>query len=132
MYGLLVAGAAKGLLSTFIKSYAKETAVYVAKDTLEGSKRTIDEWAEIVIKFVDKIKDDAINEGNLRYVGGKINFAMSAQKTNMVAVSFELYFLDEHEKWQKIGADNEINASNFTLEAVREIIETKKIVFEVE
>ena len=137
MIGFLV-GAAKSVLLDVIGSYAKDvkdSARDSAKDAFEGTvtaKRTIDEWAEVAAKGVDQIKDRAVNEGGLRYVGGKLKFAMSAQNRQKVSISFELYFLDENNEWQKVGANCDVYASVFTLEALEEIKSKCEISFEVE
>ena len=129
---------AKGMLTEFLNSYVndvKDIAMNAARDTFESiitGRRTLEEWAKIAIKGVDKIKDRAINEENLRYIGGKLNFTMSKQKANKVVISFELYFQNENNEWYKIGAESDLFASNFILEALEEIKSKGKISFEVE
>ena len=137
MIGFLV-GAAKSVLLDVIGSYAKDvkdSARNTAKDTFESTvtaKRTIDEWAEVAIKGVDQIKNRAVNEGGLRYVGGKLKFAMSAKNPQKIVISFELYFLDENGEWQKVGADSDMHVSIFTHEALEEIRSKCEVSFEVE
>ena len=106
-----------------------------ARDTVERiitGRRPIDEWAKIAIAVVDQIKDRAVSEEGLRYVGGKLKFTMSRKRADKVVISFELYFLDSNNEWQKIGADSDLFASCFTLEALDEIKSKGEVSFEVE
>lgn len=130
--------AATGIFKSVIEPYvddAKNAAANAAKNMVEGAvagKRTIDDWAEIAVKGIDTIKDRAIKEDGLRYVGGKLKFAMSGEVSNNVIISFELFFQDENREWHKIGADSEVSASNFTIESLEEIQSTNEVSFEVE
>lgn len=114
---------------------AKETVLNTARDAFESAitgRRTIDEWAEISIKGVDRVKDMVVEQNDWQYVGGKLNFTMSTKSPDKVVISFELYYQDEGKKWQKVGAESDMYASNFTLEALEDI-EAKGIVsYEVE
>jgi hypothetical protein len=137
MIGVLWA-AAKGIFSSVLRPYiedTKNTAMNSARDTLEAvvtGRRSIDEWANIAIDGVDQIKERAIEEGDLRYVGGKLNFAMSTENAQKVVISFELYFLDENNQWHKIGADSDMAASNFTVDSLEEIADKGIVSFDVE
>ena len=114
---------------------ATNAAMNAARDTVERiitGRLTIEEWAEIAIKGVDKIKARAVDEEELTYVGGKLKFTMSEQKANKVVITFELYFQDENAEWHKIGANSDLFASNFTLEALDEIKSNGEISYEVE
>jgi len=129
---------AKTALTTVIMPFveeAKEATLNAAQDTIRGAiagRMTIEEWAEIVIQGVDKVKDRAVEEGNLRFIGGKLKFAPSENNLHMVSISFDLYFLDEHEKWQKAAAENEIPVSKFTPDAVEELKSRCSVIFEIE
>ena len=106
-----------------------------ARDTVERiitGRRPIEEWAKIAIAGVDEIKDRAVSEEGLRYVGGKLKFAMSGKRADKVVISFELYFQDDKNEWHKIGADSDLFASCFTLEALDEIKSKGEVSFEVE
>ncbi len=92
-------------------------------------RRTINEWVEIAIGGVDKVKIRIIKEYGWKYVGGKLNFTMSKKVSHKVVVSFELYYQDEN--WQKVGAESDMYASNFTLEALEEIESQGIVSFEV-
>ena len=126
------------MLSSVFGSYAedaKEAAMNAARDTVERiitGRRPIEDWAKIAIPVVDQIKDRAVSEEGLRYVGGKLNFAMSGKRADKVVISFELYFQDDNNEWQKIGAESDLFASCFTLEALDEIKSKGKVSFEVE
>ena len=61
-----------------------------------------------------------------------VNFAMSEKNAKKVVISFELYFLDEGKKWQKVGAESDVFASNFTLEALEDIKSNDCVSFELE
>lgn len=114
---------------------AKEVLKDAVHATFEGTmlgRQTIDEWATIIIKGVDKVKNELAKEKGWHYVGGKLNFARSTKSTNKVAVSFELYYQDENKNWKKVGAESDMFDSDFTLEALEEIKSKGCVSFEVE
>ena len=129
---------AKGALTSVIAPFvdeATEAALNAARDTIRGvvaGRMTIEEWANVVIQGVDKVKDRAVDEGNLRFIGGKLKFGMSENGLEYIAVSFQLYFQDEFEKWHKAEAKSDIPTSKFTLEALGEFKSKGEILFEVE
>lgn len=130
----LAANALMDALMPYVND-AKETVLNTARDTFESvitGRRTIDEWAEISIKGVDRVKDKVAEQNDWQYVGGKLNFAMSANFSDKVVVSFELYYQDEDKKWQKVGAESDMYASNFTLEALEDIQTKGTVSYEVE
>lgn len=113
----------------------KEVFVNAARDTLESiitGRRTLDEWAKIAIRGVDKVKAQVIRENGWEYIGGKLNFKMSDKSSHKVVISFELYYQDEDKKWRKVGAGSDMYASNFTLEAIEEIKSQGMVSFEVD
>lgn len=106
----------------------------VAKDKIEGiitGKRTIDEWAEIAIKSVDKIKQQKVIEEDLQYVGGRLCFQISDMNKKNVIISFQLYFLDEDNEVKKVEATSDVLSDNFTPEALEELKSQGKIEFDV-
>lgn len=116
-------------------SEAKGVLANAAHDTVESiitGRRTINEWAEIAISGVDKVKVQVIKENGWKYVGGKLNFTMSDRVSHKVVISFELYYQDENGNWQKVGAESDMYASNFTLEALEEIKAQGIVSFEVD
>lgn len=129
---------AKSMLTTVLEQHAENTkdAITGAARDMVGSaiagRRTADEWAEIIIDGVDEIKDKVIAEDGLSFIGGKLKFALSPKNLKKVLVSFELYFQDENGQWQKVGADSNLNSTNFTAEALREMESRGEISFEVE
>lgn len=131
-------GLAKGALTSVVGPFvqeAREASLNAAQDTLRGAiagRMSIEEWADIVIDGVGSVKERAITEGNLRFVGGKLKFAPSEEGSGLVNISFQLYFLDEMEHWQKAEADTDVPASKFTSEALEEIESKKEIIYEVE
>lgn len=110
---------------------AKNVVSDTTKSILTG-KKTIDEWAEIVIKGIDKVKEQAIAEENWQYAGGKLCFQISDKSSKYVVISFQLYFLDENNEWKKTEASRDKLASNFTSEAIEELKTKGKVEFEVE
>lgn len=113
----------------------KDVLANAARDTVESiitGRRTIQEWAEIAICGVDKVKEQVIRENGWKYVGGKLNFAIFDKNVHKVVISFELYYQDENKEWQKVGAESDMYASNFTLEALEEIKSQGKVSFEVD
>lgn len=138
----LVTGAlitiAKGVLTSVIGPFveeARDAALNAAQDTIRDTiagKMSIEEWAGIVAEGADKVKERAINENNLRFVGGKLKLVMSKNALNAVNVSFQLYFLDELDNWQLADADSDIPDSKFTVDALNELQSKGEITFEVE
>lgn len=139
---ILVTGAlatlAKGALSAVVSPLleeAKSTAVSAAQDAIRGKmagRMSAEEWADIVIVGVDAVKERAVTEGGLRYVGGDIKFARSKSDRNTVTVSFQLFFLNVEEKWQKAEAACDIPAARFTLETLEEMDSKEEIKYAVE
>lgn len=129
---------AKGALTSVIGPFieeAREASVNAAHDSIRSKivgKMSVDEWADIIIEGVDAVKMKAIEEGGLRYVGGKMKFAVNANDSGKIKASFQLYFLDEAEQWQLAEADTDLPASKFTADALEELYSKKEIVYEVE
>lgn len=138
----LVAGAlatiAKGALTAVLGPFveeARDAALNAAQDAIRSTvagRMPIDEWANVAIEGVDRVKERAVDEGGLRFVGGKLKFAMSAAAAEAVTLSFQLYFLDELGKWQMADAASDIPASKFTFDALDELASKGEIVYEVE
>lgn len=139
---LLVTGAlaalAKGALTAVIGPFveeARDAALNAAQDTIRSTvvgKMTIEEWADIVVEGVDKVKERAMSENDLRFIGGKLKLALNEKTSDVVAISFQLYFLDELEKWQMAAAESDIPISKFTDDALNELRTNGEIIFEVE
>lgn len=129
---------AKGALTSAIGPFveeARDASLNAAEDTIRGvimGKMSVREWADIVIEGVDTVKDRIVNEENLRFVGGKLKFANTEVNPNLINVSFQLYFLDEIENWQKAEADSNIPSGKFKIEDLAELKKKKEIIFEVE
>lgn len=129
---------AKNALSAVVMPIVKEAgnvAVDTAQNAIRGKmagRMSVEEWADVVIAGVDAVKERAVTEGNLRYVGGTIRFAPSESGQNMVTVSFQLFFLDEAGKWQKANASCDIPAARFTLETLAELETQGEIKYDVE
>lgn len=129
---------AKNALSAVVMPIVKEAgnvAVDTAQNAIRGKmagRMSVEEWADVVIAGVDAVKERAVTEGNLRYVGGTIRFAPSEGGQNMVTVSFQLFFLDEAGKWQKANASCDIPAARFTLETLAELEAQGEIKYDVE
>ena len=110
---------------------AKNVASDTTKSIITG-KKTIDEWAEIAIKGVDRVKEQEEAEENLQYVGGKLCFQISDKNSKYVIISFQLYFLNENSEWKKAEASSDILACNFTSESLEELKTKGKVEFDVE
>lgn len=129
---------AKNALSAVVMPIVKEAgnvAVDTAQNAIRGKmagRMSVEEWADVVIAGADAVKERAVTEGNLRYVGGTIRFAPSESGQNMVTVSFQLFFLDEAGKWQKANASCDIPAARFTLETLAELETQGEIKYDVE
>ena len=60
---------------------ARDVALNAAQDAIRSTvagRMSIDEWAGIAIEGVDGVKERAVDEGQLRFVGGKLKFSMPA------------------------------------------------------
>lgn len=129
---------AKGALSAVVGPMleeAKSSAVNAAQDAIRGKmagRMSSEEWADIAIVGVDAVKERAVTEGNLRYIGGEIKFAKSMSGQNAVTLSFQLFFLDTDEKWQKAEAACDIPSARFTLETLEELDSKEEIKYAVE
>lgn len=129
---------AANVLMEEIKPYVndiKDAVKNTVRDNYERmitGRRTIDEWAAIAIKGVDKVRNQVVEQKGWKYVGGKLNFQMLNNSKDKVVISFELYFQDNYSRWQKIVAESDMYASNFTIEALEDIDKNRKISFEVE
>lgn len=66
---------AKNALSAVVMPIVKEAgnvAVDTAQNAIRGKmagRMSVEEWADVVIAGVDAVKERAVTEGNLRYVG---------------------------------------------------------------
>lgn len=132
--GMLAKTALSSVLSPFVNE-AKDVVLSAAEDTVRSSmagRMTLDEWAQAAIKGVDKVKERVAQEGDLRYVGGKLKFAYPPGTTEEVSISFQLYFLDERQKWQLAEAESRVPSTKFTYEALDDLWANPEIAFEVE
>lgn len=114
---------------------AKDALMNTARDTLESAitgRRSIEEWAEIAIKGVDKVKNKVVEQNGWKYIGGKLNFQLSETISDKVVISYELYYQDSDKNWQRVSAESDMYASNFTLEALEDIKTNGKVSYEVE
>lgn len=131
---MLAKGALTAVIGPFVDE-AKEAALNAAQDTIRDAvagRMTIEEWADVVIQGIDKVKERVADDGSLRFIGGKLKFCMSKNGIKYISVSFQLYFQDELEKWQKAEAGSDVPASKFTLDALEELKTKGEVVFEVE
>lgn len=131
---MLAKGALTAVVGPFVEE-ARDAALSAAENTLRekvAGRMSIEEWAEIVIEGVDKVKARAIEEENLRFIGGKMKFALSENVSEMVTVSFQLYFMDQFDKWKKAEADTDIPATKFSETALDNLRADKEIIYEVE
>lgn len=132
--GMLAKSALSSVLSPFIDE-AKDAVLSAAEDTVRSTvagRMSINEWAQTAIKGVDRVKERVAQEGDLRYVGGKLKFALAAEDAEAVIISFQLYFLDEMNKWQLASAESMVPSVKFTEEDLYELWKSKEVVFEVE
>lgn len=136
--GFLLAALAKTALSAVIAPFieeAREVALNTAQDTLRSTvagRMTVEEWSKAIIESIDNIKERAIEEENLRYIGGKLKYAFSVNEPNMVTISFQLYFQDELNQWRKAEAESDVPTAKFTTDALNELEENGEIIFDVE
>lgn len=113
----------------------KQISLNIITDSIESilvGKRTIDEWADIVIKVVDNIKDKTITENDFKYIGGILKFSMCPNNKSKVIISYELYFIDGNGEYFKNSANSDVNKDNFVDEDIIAISEAGEIIYEVE
>ncbi len=129
---------AKSLLGAALAPFINE-ARDIALDTVQDAVRSkvagrmpVEEWAKAVIKSIDSIKERAVAEENLRYIGGKLKFTLSANEPDTVTISFQLYFQDAFSKWRKAEASSDVPANKFTEDALDMMEENGEIAYEVE
>lgn len=112
----------------------KKVAIDYFSDTLESAvvgKRTLDEWAEIVIVAVDKIIDKTIRENDYEYVGGTLNFSLYKISKSKVIISYELYFKDKQGAFFKKSANSDVNRDNFIEADLQTLENSGGIAYEV-
>ncbi|MBD5140941.1 MAG: hypothetical protein HDT25_05950 [Ruminococcus sp.] len=135
---LALAFLAKSALAAVIAPFvdeARTVALNTAQDVIRSKlagRMSVEEWSDAIIKSVDKVKERAVEEENLRYIGGKLKYALSANAPDMVTISFQLYFQDEFNKWRKAEAESDVPEAKFTLDALDELKENGEIIFDVE
>ncbi len=100
--------------------------------SMVAGKESIERWAEIVTEGADKIIKETVETENLRYVGGKLKFAFSERNPQKIDVSFELYFLDSANEWQKKVATSDVYASVFTDDSLEELRVAGMIEYSIE
>lgn len=111
---------------------AVKDAVKDKVDEIIMGEKTIEEWCEILIDGIDKIKNQTIAKENLQYAGGRLCFQNSNKNTNNITISFHLYFLNEYKEWEKVEDEKDIRKACFTPDALEEINAQGKIEFDVE
>lgn len=113
----------------------KKIAFNLITDTIESilvGKRTLDEWAEIVIEAVDNIKDRTISENGFKFLGGNLKFSLHPRIKSKVIIAYELYFIDKDGNYFKNSAKSDVNQDNFVQEDINTIKEAGEIAYEVE
>lgn len=136
--GEAVTGAAENTLSNVVekqKDPIVNAVTDAANDFIESvvaGTRTIDEWAEIAIKGVDKIRERKEIEEGLCYVDGRMFFEISRKNPKKVNISFQLYFQDSSDEWKRVDGCSDVMTSNFTDDAIDEMRSKGRIEFGVE
>ena len=139
---MLISGAlmmvAKAALTAVVGPFvedAREAAMNAASDTLHSviaGQIPLAEWAALAGQSADQVKQRAVLEGELQFVGGKLKFALSEQGAAWVTISFALYFLDKNRKWQLASAAIDVPASKFEPETLEELRTQGEILYELE
>lgn len=104
-------------------------------NTIEGiliGKRTLDEWATIVIKTIDNIIDTTIREYDYKYLGGILKFNIPSDLLPEVIISYDLYFSDNEGNYFKNSATSSVKKDNFIKEDLDKLKESVTICYEVE
>lgn len=129
---------AKSVLNELQVKYGedlKKVSFDFITNTIEGiliEKRTLDEWASIVIKTVDNIIDKTVVDYDYKYIGGILKFSFRSDILSEVTISYDLYFSDRKGNYFKNSATNTVNKDNFVKEDLDKLKEIGTICYEVE
>ena len=113
----------------------KKIAFNYITDSVESilvGKRSLDEWAEIVVEAIDNIKDRTIEENNYNYIGGNLKFSISKKISSKVIIEYELYFRDSEGNYFKNSAKSDVNQDNFIKEDIETIKKSTEVIYEIE
>lgn len=128
----------KDIIGQIFSKYSedfKKVAFNVITDAIESAlvgRRTLDEWAEIVIEAVDNIKEQTIRENDFNFIGGNLKFSIRPTTKTKVIISYELFFIDSDGNYYKNSANSDVNQDNFVEEDIEAIKEAGEIAYEVE
>jgi len=114
------------------KLVPEETKLALRSDAIDvgvslgSGKRSVEEWAETFIPAIDEVKERAIRENDVNYVGGKLKFSIEKNnefrvEVEKVTVSFELYFQDSDKQWGKCADSSKMSQVFFTPESLAAI-----------
>lgn len=129
---------AKSVLNELRVKYGedlKKVSFDFITNTIEGiliEKRTLDEWASIVIKTVDNIIDKTVVDYDYKYIGGILKFSFRSDILSEVTISYDLYFSDRKGNYFKNSATSTVNKDNFVKEDLDKLKEIGTICYEVE
>ncbi len=129
---------AKSVLNELQVKYGedlKKVSFDFITNTIEGiliEKRTLDEWASIVIKTVDNIIDKTVVDYDYKYIGGILKFSFRSDILSEVTISYDLYFSDRKGNYFKNSATSTVNKDNFVKEDLDKLKEIGTICYEVE
>lgn len=110
----------------------KETFVNTFKNWFqELGQVSVDRLAKRYSKKMDQVILETERQKSCHYVGGQFLFECTDEK--VFTMSTALYFQDEEKNWIQVQSKSEpINMDQLTPESARELIEKKKIPFEVD
>ena len=129
---------AKSVLNELQVKYGedlKKVSFDFITNTIEGiliEKRTLDEWASIVIKTVDNIIDKTVVDYDYKYIGGILKFSFRSDILSEVTISYDLYFSDRKGNYFKNSATSTVNKDNFVKEDLDKLKKIGTICYEVE
>jgi len=137
MIGLLI-GAGR---LVWEKCVPDETKMALRSDVIDlgvslgSGKKSVEEWAEIFVPAIDEVKERAIKDNDVVYVGGKLKFSIDKDakkgvELEKVTVSFELYFQDSNKQWGKCADSSKMSQVFFTPESLA-AIEKDGVEFEI-
>lgn len=114
-----------------MKNILDDVMTYFEKAVNYLTKMTLDELADVYTKNIDSYILQQEKENNLRYAGGEFSIIYATEKS--FSLQIELYFQNKDNEWEKMeSAKDNIDMKYLKPEAVQELAQKKKVVFDVE
>jgi hypothetical protein len=76
-----------------------------------GSPKTIEQLLNEISPSIDNIILDYSKNRKLKPFGGEIKLSVHERNSNKIVIHWDLYFLDENQKYQKVSSEKTISKS---------------------